>query len=603
MNVAAIYHRSTDAFCYSPDGRSLIIRIQTASDDIESVEVWVGDPYEWRVNQESMQAVWQCVRIKANRIGSNGLSDYWEARWVPPYKRARYAFRLYGRDGSVCDLGEKGLVRIDPADRDKPIDYWNSFLFPYIHQTDTFRAPAWVASTVWYQIFPERFRNGNPNNDPPGTKPWSRGAVQNREFYGGDIEGIIQGLDHIEALGCNGIYLTPVFSSPSAHKYDTTDYFRIDPSFGTEEDLKRLVDVCKAKGIRIILDAVFNHAGKEFGPWKDLVERGSDSIYRDWFRIRDFPLFPSGQDSGDSRHTNFETFGFTTRMPKLNTNNPETREYLLEVAVKYVRDFGIDGWRLDVANEIDHEFWREFRKRVKAVNPDAYIVGEIWHDAMPWLRGDQHDAVMNYPFGSAITDFVLGNAWAPTGKDFLHRINAISFSYPDMVLQSTFNLLDSHDTDRIVTRFQDRELAKIALCLLFALPGSPCLYYGTEYALEGGRDPDCRRCMIWDPQPDEKEFERFVTSLVNLRRTWWKTFAYGARESFFNDNFPGFVALIIHDNAMRLALLVNRDTSAVPEAAWRDALGLHASVPVEVLLAAQPFAGFLGGRSAVYLHM
>ncbi len=603
MNAAAIYHRSTDAFCYSPDSRSLVIRLQTASNDIESVEVWIGDPYEWRLNQESKQAVWQCARIKANRIGSNGLSDFWEIRWMPPYKRARYAFRLYGRDGTVCDLGEKGLMLIDPADRDKSVDYWNSFLFPYIHQTDTFRAPAWVAATVWYQIFPERFRNGNPNNDPPGTKSWSRGPVQNREFYGGDIEGIIQGLDHIEALGCNGIYLTPIFASPSAHKYDTTDYFHIDPSFGTEEDLKRLVDACKARGIRIILDAVFNHAGKEFGPWKDLVERGPDSIYRDWFRIRDFPLFPSGQDSGDSRHTNFETFGFTTRMPKLNTNNPETREYLLEVAVKYVRDFGIDGWRLDVANEVDHEFWREFRKRIKAVNPDAYIVGEIWHDAMPWLRGDQMDAVMNYPFGSAISDFVLGNSWAPTGKDFIHRFNTIFFSYPDTVLQSTFNLLDSHDTDRIATRFQNRELAKIALCMLFALPGSPCLYYGTEYALEGSRDPDCRRCMIWDPQPDEKEFKRFVAALVHLRRRWWKTFASGTREFSFNDSFPGFLALSIHDDAMRLALLMNRDTSAVPEEAWRDALDLHSSTPVEVLAATQAFTGVLESRSAVYLQL
>ncbi|MCE5256229.1 MAG: glycoside hydrolase family 13 protein [Spirochaetaceae bacterium] len=604
MNGASLYHRSLDSFCYSPDGESMVVRLQAAADDVASVDLWVGDPYEWshKPGIDSPQGTWHCHRVPAQKIGSDGLRDFWEARWKTPYRRARYFFRITGLDGSRLDYGEKGLVPCNPDSADSRPDFWNTFLFPYIHETDIFRVPEWVARTVWYEIFPDRFCNGDSSNDPADVQPWGRLPKSNSEFYGGDLKGIIQKLDHIESLGCNGIYLTPIFASPTAHKYDTADYLRIDPSFGTEGDLRELVQACKARGIRIILDAVFNHAGREFGPWEDVIEKGPDSRYRDWFHIRDFPLFPLGKDTGDSRDTNFETFGFTTRMPKLNTSNPDMREYLLEVAVRYVRDFGIDGWRLDVANEVDHAFWREFRRRVKAVNPDAYIVGEVWLDAMPWLRGDQYDGVMNYPFELAISDFLCPSPNALIGRDFLHRIDAISFSYPDTVMKSMFNLVDSHDTDRIITRFGGRDPAKCALVLLFALPGSPCIYYGTEYALEGGRDPDCRRCMVWDPDPAEREFADFVTALVRVRRTYWKTFAEGTRRGISLADFPGFVAFILEGEGRRIALMVNRDPAPIPAQSWKTALEVKDSVKVQNLLSGKRFDDALGGRdSAVFM--
>ena len=198
-------------------------------------------------------------------------------------------------------------------------------------------------------------------------------------------------LDYLEELGINGIYFTPIFHAYSNHKYDTIDYREIDPQFGTKETLKTLIEECHKRNIRVMLDAVFNHSGYYFLPFQDLLEKGEKSKYKDWFHPHSFPL------KGGER-PNYETFGFFESMPKLNTANPEVKKYLLEVSAYWIEEFDIDGWRLDVANEVDQPFWREFRKTVKNIKPDLYILGEIWHDSMPWLRGDQFDAVMNYPF-------------------------------------------------------------------------------------------------------------------------------------------------------------------------------------------------------------
>lgn len=599
MNGAAVYHRATDSFCYSPDGTSLVIRLQSACDDIASIELWAGDPHDWghRPGTDGGAWHWRCAPSPVQKIGSDGLRDFWEIRWTPPYRRARYFFRITFSDGSRYDYGEKGLLPMSPEPESGPAgDYWNAFVFPYINEVDVFKAPEWVAGTVWYQIFPERFRNGNKANDPAGTKPWKRGPVTNHEWYGGDLRGIIEGLDHIASLGCTGIYLTPIFASPSVHKYDTEDYLKIDPAFGTDEDLKELVQACHQRGIRLMLDAVFNHCGKTFGPWLDVVEKGEASPFKDWFHINAFPLFPKGKDTGDSRDANFETFAFTTRMPKLNTAHPEVREYLLRVAERYIRDFDIDGWRLDVSNEIDHVFWREFRKRVKSLKPDAYIVGEIWHDAMSWLRGDQYDAVMNYPFGTAITDFLLAKPWSKTAKDFVHRINSIAFMYPDSVIRSAFNLLDSHDTDRFVTRMGSKDLAKLGLIMIFTLPGSPCIYYGTEYALEGGEDPDNRRCMIWEPTEDEQDFAHFVTSLVKLRRECWQVFADGSRHYVVDPAHPGFLGITIKEGQDILMVLINRDRASIPEEMWKRLMNWQSFVPsLQVSGAGIPVTSLIAG--------
>ncbi len=555
MNKAGIYHHCGDSWCYALDENTLHIRLRTAANDIDRIEIVCADPFEWYVTnpgEQEKKMAWKADQQDMSKCGTNGVHDFWEIQIAPPFKRLKYWFIVH-KGKKTWEFGEKAIN--DKVDR---ANVWNCFIFPYIHEKEVFKAPQWIGSTVWYQIFPERYRNGNPSLNPPGTKEWHSGSVTNHEFYGGNLPGITEKLDHIAGLGFNGIYLTPIFESPSVHKYDTTDYLKIDPAFGTEEDLKTLVKECHKRGIRLVLDAVFNHSGITFGPWNDVLQHGEKSRYKDWFMINKFPLFQDEKKKWDSHYANFETFAFTTGMPKLNTSNPETRDYLLNVAEYYIKECDIDGWRLDVANEVDHEFWQLFRQRVKAAKADAYIVAEIWHNAISWLRGDQYDAVMNYLPGQAISNYLNNVADIPDGKTLAHRLTTLDMSYPLTVQRAGFNLLDSHDTERLLFKLAGNlNAARQAWLLLALLPGSPCFYYGSEFAVTGGNDPDCRRCMPWDEADQNTEQYEFIKYIVSLRRSHADLCTYGAHTWLYSEKHPGLFGMRITNGTSILTVLIN----------------------------------------------
>jgi cyclomaltodextrinase len=506
MLKEAIYHRPKDNFAYAYDEKTLHIRLRTKKNDVEQVQLIYGDPYEWENGK------WQTNRAPMQKSGSDELFDYWFIAIVPPYRRLRYGFELLSEDERMV-YTEKGFFNEIPDD-----DTAYYFCFPFLNKADVFRAPEWVKDTVWYQIFPERFANGNDELNPPGTLPWGSADPTPISFFGGDFEGIIQHIDYLSELGVTGIYFTPIFKAPSNHKYDTIDYFEIDPQFGDKDTFKRLVETCHKHGIKVMLDAVFNHSGYFFAPFQDVLKNGEKSKYKDWFHIREFPLQTKPRP-------NYDTFAFVESMPKLNTENPEVKKYLLDVATYWIREFDIDGWRLDVANEVDHQFWREFRQAVKAIKPDVYILGEIWHDSMPWLRGDQFDAVMNYPFtNGALRYFAKGEVRA---SQFANMITNVLHSYPTNVNEVSFNLLGSHDTPRILT-VCDGNKEKVKLLFLFQLSftGTPCIYYGDEIGLTGGQDPGCRKCMVWEEDKQDRDLFHHVQKLISLRKTYP---AFGSR--------------------------------------------------------------------------
>ncbi|MGE7183310.1 glycoside hydrolase family 13 protein [Peribacillus sp. NPDC006672] len=497
MEFSSIHHRANDNYSYPIDTETLHIRLRTKKQDISSAGLIFGDPYI------SDNGLWQFEELPMCLSGSDNRYDYWHIYVKPPYRRIRYGFKLLSEDESAI-YTEKGFFKEPPRD---PGSY---FAIPYLHQNEVFGAPEWVKDTIWYQIFPERFANGNPDNDPEGVKPWGSEEPAVDNFFGGDFEGIIEHLDYLEKLGINGIYFTPIFHAYSNHKYDTIDYRKIDPQFGTKETLKTLINECHKRNIRVMLDAVFNHSGYYFPPFQDLLEKGADSKYKDWFHPHSFPL------KGGER-PNYETFGFFESMPKLNTANPEVKEYLLEVSAYWIKEFDIDAWRLDVANEVDQPFWREFRTTVKNIKPDIYILGEIWHDSMPWLRGDQFDAVMNYPFTNQV--FRLVASQTINAREFIEEMTAIYQSYPTNVFDVTFNLLGSHDTPRIFTDCgEDLARAKLIHAILLTFNGSPCIYYGDEIGLTGGMDPGCRKCMVWEEGKQNTELFNEIKALILLRK-------------------------------------------------------------------------------------
>ncbi|MED4162051.1 alpha-glycosidase [Halalkalibacterium halodurans] len=494
---ATIYHRPKSEDAYAYDKSTMHIRLRTGKNYVQKVNLIYGDPYDWVKNQ------WVTSKKEMTPTGSDAQHDFWFVEVTPPYRRLRYGFEIITKTETIY-YGESGFL--DTPSKDTS-DY---FCFPFMNSADLFSPPEWVKDTVWYQIFPERFANGDPSRNPEGTLPWGSAAPTPTNHFGGDLQGIIDHLDYLQELGINGIYLTPIFEAFSNHKYDTIDYVKVDPHFGDKATFKRLVDECHKRGIRIMLDAVFNHAGFYFPPFQDVLKNQQHSKYRDWFHLRDFPVRAE-------EPPNYDTFAFTPFMPKFNTENEKVREYLLNVATYWIKEFDIDGWRLDVANEVDHAFWREFRKRVKALKPDLYILGEVWHNSLPWLAGDQFDAVMNYPLTNAIIDFA---GKQKIGKQqFEHVITQLMHMYPIHVQQVAFNLLGSHDTPRILTQTNhDVARVKLQFLLLFSQRGTPCIYYGDEIGMTGEQDPGCRKCMIWEEEEQNQELLSFVKRLIQLRK-------------------------------------------------------------------------------------
>ncbi|MEK3953567.1 glycoside hydrolase family 13 protein [Psychrobacillus sp. FSL K6-1464] len=496
MEKTAIFHRPTDSFAFLLDDRTLQLRLKTKKNDVTSVSLIFGDPYIWRNGE------WQFSKMPMNLVGNDGLHDYWETEAFAATKRLRYGFQLTSLTEETI-YTEKGFFDSIPTDS----DYY--FCFPYLHENELFQAPQWVKDTVWYQIFPERFGNGNPSINPKNTKAWGSEPPAVNNFFGGDFAGVTAHLDHLTDIGVNGIYFTPVFEASSNHKYDTIDYMEIDPQFGDADALKELITQCHSRGIKVMLDAVFNHSGYYFPPFQDVLKNGESSPYKDWFHIHSFPVL-------GGEKPNYEAFGFVDSMPKLNTANPEVKKYLLEVGIYWINEFDIDGWRLDVANEVDQPFWREFRKTVKEAKPDVYILGEIWHDSMPWLRGDQFDAVMNYPFKTNVLNLLAKNSI--NSKQFAENMSKVYYSYPKTVFDFTFNLVGSHDTARILTECNDNiNITKQVFTILLTFMGTPCIYYGDEIGLTGGQDPGCRECMDWDENNHQLKLKNHIQTLIALR--------------------------------------------------------------------------------------
>ncbi len=389
----------------------------------------------------------------------------------------------------------------------------------------------------------ERVNKQGLNLEPWGIPPSTYG------FKGGDLRGVTDHLDYIKDLGANAIYFTPIFSSASNHRYHTYDYYSVDPLLGGNDALRELLDIAHQKNIRVVLDGVFNHTSRGFWQFHQTLENGAASPYVDWFHFdpdrlqgkKHWGAYPTLQEQeAIQREGTYKAIGYQgwwnlPALPKFNTQTPAVRKFIFNVA-EYWLKFGIDGWRLDVPGEIDDDsFWQEFRRRVRAANSEAYIVGEIWHDARRWLQGDQFDASMNYMVTAACLSFFTGkhldlNETLKSGGfqgyvgpidviEFANRIDSILGMYHPDVTRVQLNLLDSHDTPRFLTSAGlDLNSLKLALTFIFTYPGAPCIFYGDEIGLYGRHDPECRQPFPWDESKWDHSLRDFVKELIALRK-------------------------------------------------------------------------------------
>lgn len=396
--------------------------------------------------------------------------------------------------------------------------------------SETFRTPEWVKDAVFYQIFPDRFARSTRIPKPSNLEPWDSPPTIDG-FKGGDLLGVIEHLDYLQDLEITALYFCPIFQSTANHRYHTQDYYTIDPILGGNEAFDQLLAAAHARDMHVIIDGVFNHASRGFYQFNSILENGQAAPYLDWFLVRDWPLHPYGPAD---QPPNYECWWGLPALPKFNTGTLAVREFLWTVGEHWIGK-GIDGWRLDVPNEIDDdEFWREFRNRVKGQNANAYLVGEIWDDARRWLQGDQFDAVMNYVFTRACLGFFAGQG-AGIDQDavrgsglfplevidapaFRTTIDALLHLYPEQASLTQLNLLGSHDTPRFLTTARG-DVSSLRLATLFQMtyPGAPCIYYGDEIGMQGGRDPDCRRSFPWDRSAWNQDLRDFVRECIHLR--------------------------------------------------------------------------------------
>ncbi|MEN1989789.1 alpha-glycosidase [Paenibacillus hubeiensis] len=554
MLLEAIYHQSKRNWAYAYDKDTIRLRLRAKKDDLTEALALTGDKYAW----EETRAL-----IPLSKYASDSMFDYFEGEVKPPYHRLKYAFLLKSGQEQIW------MTETD-FQEEEPDDPGRMFQFPYIHPGAVFEPPDWVKDAVFYQIFPERFANGDPSRNPKDIEPWGSEPTP-FNFFGGDLQGVMDHLDYLSELGITAIYFTPIFQATTNHKYDTEDYLKVDRHFGDAETIKRLVEQCHKRGIKVLLDAVFNHSGKTFAPFVDVQQNGSKSRYANWFHVHEFPL-----DVKDGVPT-YDTFGFEPHMPKLNTENPEVKEYLLKVAEYWIKDVGADGWRLDVADEVNNAFWQDFRRVVKQANPDAYILGEVWNEASAWLQGDQFDAAMNYPFTEAVNRFfVMGKMHA---DQFVHAMAKQLSRYVHQASEVAFNLLDSHDTPRLLTLAQgDKRKMKLAALFQFSYMGAPCIYYGDEIGLEGGGDPECRRCMEWDEAKQDRELLDFYKTIIALRHAHPALRAKGSIR--FPQASPGGSQLVLErqSDEERILVLFNRSEETAMfeleagEGEWADLL-------------------------------
>ncbi|NWF60050.1 MAG: glycoside hydrolase family 13 protein [Fischerella sp.] len=393
--------------------------------------------------------------------------------------------------------------------------------------------PDWVKHAVFYQIFPDRFaRSKQPRKRLLRNASWEDwDAMPTLQGYkGGDLWGVLEQLDYIQDLGINAIYFTPIFQSASNHRYHTHDYYQVDPMLGGNPAFEELLDAAHARNIKVVLDGVFNHSSRGFFFFHDVLENGPHSPWVDWFKIEGWPLSPYNGEFP----ANYKSWADNRALPVFNHDNPEVREYIMEIAEFWIK-FGIDGWRLDVPFEIKTPgFWQEFRQRVKAINPDAYIVGEVWGDSREWLDGTQFDGVMNYLFAAPTIAFtagdrvdmeqVQGRSYHPYpplfAAEYAAKMQELLQLYPWEIQLTQLNLLASHDTARLISiAGEDKASVKLATLLLLTFPGAPSIYYGDEVGLPGRLDPDSRRGF-----PLEASWDREILDthrqLIALRHTY-----------------------------------------------------------------------------------
>lgn len=514
MNKSAVLHIPLSQYAFASGESELTVRIRTGKQDLTKCTLCYADracqsvPIEFR-------------DIPMEVAYSDELFDYYESVIRSPYSRVCYFFKLEKgeeRHYYYADEFKTGLadIRINGSLVDGRSEYYQ---YPFLLKEEIYSEPEWFKNALVYNIFPDSFATGKRYIEKAPKEIEASDKKKCRSKLGGTIRGITENLDYIKTLGFDCLYLNPIFAAGESHKYDIRDYYQIDPCFGTNEEFRKLVEKIHEYDMYIVIDGVFNHCSWDFFAFEDVVKKGKASRYWNWFYRLEEPV---RRPESETEIPGYACFAYERKMPKLNTSNPEVQEYFCDVCSYWLKEYGIDGWRMDVANEVDKNFWRRLRRRVKKINVNAVLIGEVWENSEVWLRGDMFDSTMNYDFRRHCRDFFALNK--TDIAEFAGRITSMYLRYPKEVSEGQLNILDSHDVPRFLSLCGGNvQRWKMAVCFLMLMPGVPCLFYGDEKGIEGFAEDEYRQPMRWESTEkgaEENGFESLIAGLAKFRRKY-----------------------------------------------------------------------------------
>lgn len=497
MNKHAIMHQSDSRFSYPVSGTKAQLRLRVQrGDTIKQVNVLWNTFHKYYLKRLTT-----AMEIRY----SDELYDYYMCEIDNGCPGYCYIFEIIEDDGTAWYYNESGFSTVFRLG-----DFFkDNFVVVFPNRNDIVAPNKQFEGRLFYQIFPERFAKSSAKKDVSYiTMDWNTDEPKNDVFAGGDLDGIREKLPYIKSLGVGALYLNPIHQSVSAHKYDIDDYFSVDKMFGDLNSLKMLVESAHKLDIKIVMDLVFNHSSFYNAMFQDVVKHGKKSKYYDWYYVYgDKPSWDKG---------NYNTFCDVKMMPKLNTNNPEVQQYLCSVGEFYLRDYAVDGYRLDVAQDVSHDFWRVFKARMRAINPDIFLIGENWQNSESFLGNDQWDSVMNYPFLYACQRFYAEGRYDAAG--FSNYLNSLLMRYKDGTNRMMLNLLDSHDIERFYNTVGfDKKVFLLSLATLMFYQGNPMIYYGDEIFMDGKQDPYNRKCMRWDSPEYSSDEHKVARDLLAMR--------------------------------------------------------------------------------------
>ena len=498
MNRSAVLHIPMSQYAYGIDEKHVMIRLRAGRGDLKTCRLYYGDR-ACRLTPVLFTAKEMQVEASTEEF------DYWQVELTDPYRRLCYYFLL-------DDGNEQSLYYGDRFTKETVDDRSEYYQLPFNHRADIVASPQWVQDTVIYNIFPDSFATGHRFISGMETeKDYGQEKVHGK--LGGTIKGITENIDYLTELGVNAVYINPIFAAGEYHKYDLLDYYHIDPCFGTDEEFGELVQHCHEKGIRVIIDGVFNHCGWHFMAFNDVVEKGEKSTYKDWFYRLEYPVV---RPEDPETYPGYECFGYERMMPKLALDQEEAADYFCQVGQYWIERYNIDGWRLDVASEINDGFWRKFRAAVKKCKKDAVLIGEVWESAGHWLDGTMFDSTMNYDFRKHCKRFFAEET--ADALEFDSRVTDMRMRYRKQTVFSQLNLLDSHDVSRFLSLCKDVKSFRLAVIFQMTFPGMPSVFYGDEAGVTGILEAEYRSPMPWDTLAETDELFYLYQRAIELRK-------------------------------------------------------------------------------------